>query len=41
MAGTDKLSAADWIDRFARFWGSSLGRLDAHLAAVPAVDVEV
>jgi DNA-binding transcriptional ArsR family regulator len=26
--------AADWIDRYRRFWDSSLTRLDAHLAAV-------
>lgn len=30
--------AADWIDRFRRFWGSSLDRLDAHLAAVQAAE---
>jgi DNA-binding transcriptional ArsR family regulator len=28
--------AADWIDRFRRFWPTSLDRLDAHLAAVQA-----
>lgn len=28
--------AADWIERFRRFWDSSLDRLDAHLAAVQA-----
>ena len=28
--------AADWIERFQRFWDSSLHRLDAHLAAVQA-----
>jgi DNA-binding transcriptional ArsR family regulator len=28
--------AADWIERFRRFWDSSLHRLDAHLAAVQA-----
>lgn len=28
--------AADWIDRFRRFWDTSLDRLDAHLAAVLA-----
>lgn len=28
--------AADWIDRYQRFWDSSLTRLDAHLAAVQA-----
>lgn len=28
--------AADWIDRYRRFWDSSLTRLDAHLAAVQA-----
>lgn len=26
--------AGDWIDRFRRFWDSTLDRLDAHLAAV-------
>ena len=30
--------AADWIERFGRFWNTSLDRLDAHLAAVQAVD---
>jgi DNA-binding MarR family transcriptional regulator len=30
--------AADWIDRFRRFWNTSLDRLDAHLAAVQAAD---
>ena len=30
--------AADWIDRFTRFWTMSLDRLDAHLAAVQAAD---
>jgi DNA-binding transcriptional ArsR family regulator len=30
--------AADWIDRFGRFWDSSLDRLDAHLAAVQAAE---
>jgi DNA-binding transcriptional ArsR family regulator len=30
--------AADWIDRFRRFWDSSLDRLDAHLAAVQAAE---
>jgi len=30
--------AADWIDRFRRFWDTSLDRLDAHLAAVQAVE---
>jgi DNA-binding transcriptional ArsR family regulator len=30
--------AADWIDRFRRFWDSSLDRLDAHLAAVLAAE---
>jgi hypothetical protein len=30
--------AADWIDRFTRFWNMSLDRLDAHLAAVQAAD---
>ncbi len=29
--------AADWIERYRRFWDSSLARLDAHLAAVQAV----
>jgi DNA-binding transcriptional ArsR family regulator len=28
--------AADWIDRFRRFWNVSLDRLDAHLTAVQA-----
>ena len=27
--------AADWIDRFRRFWDSSLDRLDAHLGSRP------
>jgi hypothetical protein len=27
---------ADWIERYRRFWDSSLTRLDAHLAAVAA-----
>lgn len=30
--------AADWIDRFRRFWSTSLDRLDAHLAAVQAAE---
>jgi DNA-binding transcriptional ArsR family regulator len=30
--------AADWIDRFRRFWDSSLERLDVHLAAVQAAE---
>ena len=30
--------AADWIDRFRRFWDPSLDRLDARLAAVQAAD---
>ena len=30
--------AADWIDRFRRFWNTSLDRLDAHLAAVQAAE---
>jgi DNA-binding transcriptional ArsR family regulator len=30
--------AADWIDRYRRFWNSSLTRLDAHLAAVQAAE---
>ncbi len=30
--------AADWIDRFRRFWDASLDRLDAHLAAVQAAE---
>ncbi len=30
--------AGDWIDRFGRFWDSSLDRLDAHLAAVQAAE---
>jgi hypothetical protein len=28
--------AADWIERYRRFWDPSLTRLDAHLAAVQA-----
>jgi DNA-binding transcriptional ArsR family regulator len=28
--------AADWIERYRRFWDSSLARLDAHLAVVQA-----
>ena len=28
--------AADWIERYRRFWDSSLTRLDAHLTAVQA-----
>jgi DNA-binding transcriptional ArsR family regulator len=28
--------AADWIERYHRFWDSSLTRLEAHLAAVQA-----
>ena len=28
--------AADWIERYRRFWDSSLTRLDAHLAAMQA-----
>ncbi|MFD1493682.1 MULTISPECIES: ArsR/SmtB family transcription factor [Microbacterium] len=30
--------AADWIERYRQFWDSSLTRLDAHLAAVQAVE---
>jgi DNA-binding transcriptional ArsR family regulator len=30
--------AADWIERFRRFWDTSLHRLDAHLAAVQAAE---
>ncbi len=30
--------AADWIDRYRRFWDSSLTRLHAHLAAVQAAE---
>jgi DNA-binding transcriptional ArsR family regulator len=30
--------AADWIDRFRRFWNTSPDRLDAHLAAVQAAE---
>ncbi|MGC4803483.1 ArsR/SmtB family transcription factor [Micromonospora sp. DT233] len=30
--------AADWIERYRRFWDSSLDRLDAHLAAVQATE---
>ena len=32
--------AADWIERYRRFWDSSLARLDAHLAAVQAAERE-
>jgi DNA-binding transcriptional ArsR family regulator len=28
--------AAEWIERYRRFWDSSLDRLDAHLAAIKA-----
>lgn len=31
-------NAADWIDRYRRFWDASLDRLDAHLAAIQAAD---
>lgn len=30
--------AADWIERYRRFWDSSLDRLDVHLAAVQAAE---
>lgn len=30
--------AADWIERFRRFWDSSLARLDVHLAAMQAAE---
>ncbi len=30
--------AADWIERYRRFWDSSLTRFDAHLAAVQAAE---
>lgn len=30
--------AADWIERYRRFWDSSLDRLDIHLAAVQAAE---
>ncbi|MGW5753710.1 ArsR/SmtB family transcription factor [Nocardia rhamnosiphila] len=30
--------AADWIERYRKFWDSSLTRLDAHLAAVQATE---
>jgi DNA-binding transcriptional ArsR family regulator len=30
--------AADWIERYRRFWDASLDRLDAHLAAVQAAE---
>src|SRR3954452_6103427 len=30
--------AAEWIERYRRFWDSSLTRLDAHLAAVQAAE---
>jgi DNA-binding transcriptional ArsR family regulator len=33
-----RLEAADWIERYRRFWDSSLTRLDAHLAAVQAAE---
>ena len=29
-------AAADWIERYRRFWDSSLNRLEAHLAVVQA-----
>jgi DNA-binding transcriptional ArsR family regulator len=32
--------AADWIERYRRFWDSSLTRLDAHLAAVQAAEAD-
>ena len=36
---TDPLrQAGDWIDRFGRFWASSLDRLDAHLAALQGAE---
>lgn len=30
--------AADWIERYRKFWDTSLTRLDAHLAAVQAAE---
>jgi DNA-binding transcriptional ArsR family regulator len=30
--------AADWIERYQRFWDASFTRLDAHLAAVQAAE---
>lgn len=30
--------AADWIERYRKFWDASLTRLDTHLAAVQAVE---
>jgi len=30
--------AADWIERYRRFWNSSLTRLDTHLTAVQAAE---
>src|SRR5215510_11511753 len=30
--------ASEWIERYRRFWDSSLDRLDAHLAAVQAAE---
>jgi DNA-binding transcriptional ArsR family regulator len=30
--------AAEWIERYRRFWDSSLTRLDAHLATVQAAE---
>ncbi|MBS2537833.1 winged helix-turn-helix transcriptional regulator [Catenulispora sp. NF23] len=30
--------AAEWIERYRRFWDTSLTRLDAHLAAVQAAE---
>jgi len=30
--------AADWIERYRRFWDESLDRLDVHLAAVQAAE---
>lgn len=32
--------AADWIERYRRFWDSSLDRLDAHLIAAQAAERE-
>ena len=30
--------AADWLERYRRFWDTSFDRLDAHLAAIQAQD---
>ena len=33
--------AAEWIERYRRFWDESLDRLDVHLAAVQAAERDV